>query len=98
MKNELNWYLVNFVVPGTDGDAENGPCEPDGWEDMILAPDEQMAIYLANEQAVREYMANPFGCAEAMDSQCPVCVSAKMVTETERQLWLQNQQFADLSI
>ena len=34
---EIRWYKVWMVVPGTDGDAENGPCEPMWWNDMEQA-------------------------------------------------------------
>ena len=37
----MKWYKVWLVVPGTDGDAENGPCEPEWWNDMEQAPDEE---------------------------------------------------------
>ena len=48
---EMRWYKVWMVVPGTDGDAENGPCEPMWWNDMEKAPDEETAICQANDKA-----------------------------------------------
>ena len=41
---DMRWYKVWLVVPGTDGDAENGPCEPLWWNDMEQAPDEETAV------------------------------------------------------
>ena len=37
---EPGWYEVCLVVPGTDGDAESGPCEPVWWKDMVQASSE----------------------------------------------------------
>lgn len=50
---EPRWYKVWLVVPGTDGDAENGPCEPLWWTDMEQAPDEETAVQQANDKARR---------------------------------------------
>ena len=47
----MSWYKVWMVVPGTDGDAENGPCEPQWWNDMVQAEDEPSAIATANAKA-----------------------------------------------
>lgn len=51
----MKWYKVWLVVPGTDGDAENGPCEPEWWNDMEQAPDEETAVRQANEKARRQW-------------------------------------------
>lgn len=47
----MNWYKVWMAVPGTDGDAENGPCEPQWWNDMVQAEDEPTAVAAANARA-----------------------------------------------
>ncbi len=49
----MKWYKVWLVVPGTDGDAENGPCEPEWWNGMEQAPDGETAVRQANEKARR---------------------------------------------
>ena len=51
----MKWYKVWLVVPGTDGDAENGPCEPEWWNDMEQAPDGETAVRQANEKARRQW-------------------------------------------
>ena len=36
----MSWYQVLIVLPGTDGDAENGFCEPQWWNEMVQAENE----------------------------------------------------------
>ena len=90
----MKWFKVWMVVPGTDGDAENGPCEPDGWNDMVQAEDEASAIRQANEQAravwesPSEYEPDvPGPSAKEMGCECPVCTGAQEVTEEEHEAW-----------
>ena len=52
---DMRWYKVWMVVPGTDGDAENGPCGPLWWNDMEQAPDEETAVRQADEKARRQW-------------------------------------------
>lgn len=91
---DLSWYRVRLVVPGTDGDAENGPCEPQGWEDYVQAPDEKTAIELANKQAREDWEAPNYYAPEVeapsdkeMGQACPVCEWAETATEEEYKAW-----------
>lgn len=40
---EMKWYKVWLVVPGTDGDAENGPCEPDVKRHFLITSGDAVA-------------------------------------------------------
>lgn len=91
---EMGWYKVWMVVPGTDGDAESGPCEPMWWNDMEQAPDEETAICQANEKARKQW--HEPNCYEPgvgapsdkdMGQECPVCTSAAAVTDEEYAAW-----------
>ena len=91
---EMRWYKVWLVVPGTDGDAENGPCEPQWWNDMEQAPDEETAIRQANEKARREWEEPNWyepgvkaPSAKEMGQECPVCTGAAAVTDEEYAAW-----------
>ena len=91
---EIRWYKVWMVVPGTDGDAENGPCEPMWWNDMEQAPDEETAVRQANEKARRQweepnyYEPGVEGPSEKeMGQECPVCTGAAEVTDEEYAEW-----------
>ena len=86
---EMRWYKVWLVVPGTDGDAENGPCEPLWWTDMEQAPDAETAVQQANDKARRQWeepeVEAPSG--REMGQECPVCTVATAVTEEEYTAW-----------
>lgn len=91
---KMNWYKVRLVVPGTDGDAENGPCEPLWWDDMEQAASEEAAVRQADEKARRqweepnEYEPGVEGPSEKdMGQQCPVCTGAEAVTDEAYTAW-----------
>ncbi len=91
---EMRWYKVWLVVPGTDGDAENGPCEPVWWNDMEQAPDKETAVRQANAKARRQWEEpNYYGPGvEApsdrdMGQECPVCTGAEAATNEEYAAW-----------
>lgn len=92
---EPSWYEVCLVVPGTDGDAENGPCEPVWWKDMVKASTEAEAIKIANEKAAEDWespMVDEAGVeigpsSKDLGSECPVCEWARKATEEEYQEW-----------
>lgn len=92
---EPSWYEVCLVVPGTDGDAENGPCEPVWYKDMVKATSEAEAIKIANEKEERDWQEPMVGengvevgpSAKEMGSECLVCKWAKKSTEEEYQAW-----------
>ena len=91
---EMGWYKVWMVVPGTDGDAENGPCEPVWWNDMEQASDKETAIRQANEKAHRQWEEPNFyepGVEAPSDrelgQECPVCTGAAEVTDEEYAEW-----------
>lgn len=54
---EPGWYEVCLVVPGTDGDAESGPCEPVWWKDMVQASSEVEATQIANDKAAEDWQS-----------------------------------------
>ena len=85
----LEWYKVWIVVPGTDGDAENGPCEPTWWNDFIQASSEADAIEKSNtKEKVSWEEPDPFGFSEKeAGGQCPVCTEVKRATEEEYKAW-----------
>ena len=90
----MGWYKVWMAVPGTDGDAENGPCEPTWWNDMEQAEDEGTAIRQANEKARRSWEEpnyyEPGVTAPSdreMGQECPVCTGAAAVTDEEYAAW-----------
>ncbi len=99
---EMRWYKVWLVVPGTDGDAENGPCEPVWWNDMELAPDKEAAVRQADEKARRQWEEpNYYGPGvEApsdrdMGQECPVCTGAEAATDEEYAAWKKELEEAD---
>ena len=90
----MGWYKVWMAVPGTDGDAENGPSEPTWWNDMEQAEDEGAAIRQANEKARRSWEEpnyyEPGVTAPSdreMGQECPVCTGAAAVTDEEYAAW-----------
>lgn len=85
----MNWYKVWIVVPGTDGDAENGPCEPTWWNDFIKASSESEAIRAANVKCKADFeKVDEFGfCERDMGGYCPVCTGAKEATDEEYEVW-----------
>ena len=92
---EIGWYEVCLVVPGTDGDAENGPCEPAWWKDMVRASNESEAIKIANEKITEDWKSPKVDEAgveigpsdEDLGSECPVCEWARKATDEEYQAW-----------
>lgn len=91
---DMGWYKVWLVVPGTDGDAENGPCEPVWWNDMEQAPDEETAIRKANNKAQKQWKEPNYyepgveaPSDRAMGQECPVCTGAVPVTDEEYAVW-----------
>ncbi len=85
----MSWYKVWMVIPGTDGDAENGPCEPQWWNDMVQAGDEHTAIAAANASARADWEASDGECPCGRDlgTECPVCMGAAAVTDEEYTAW-----------
>ncbi len=85
----MSWYKVLMIVPGTDGDAENGPCEPQWWEEMEQAPDEETAVRQANAKARAQWENSDeaFPSGKDMGVKCPVCTGAKAVTDEEHDAW-----------
>lgn len=91
---KMGWYKVWIVVPGTDGDAENGPCEPMWWNDMEQAPDAETATLQANEKARRQWEESNYyeqgvkaPSDRDMGQECPVCTRADPVTDEEYVEW-----------
>lgn len=91
---EIRWYKVRLEVPGTDGDAENGPCEPMWWDDMEQAHDEEAAVRQANDKARRQWEETNYSGPGAevpsdrdMGQKCPVCTGASPVTDEEYEVW-----------
>lgn len=91
---EMRWYKVWLVVPGTDGDAENGPCEPVWWNDMEQAPDKETAVRQADAKARRQWEEPNYyePGVEApsdrdMGQECPVCTGAEEATDAEYAEW-----------
>lgn len=94
----MAWYKVWLVVPGTDGDAENGPCEPLWWNDMVEADSETAAIQKANAGAREAWEAPNWyepgveaPSDKEMGAECPVCTGAELVTDAEHEAWLKEQ-------
>ena len=89
MNERMNWYKVWIVVPGTDGDAENGPCEPTWWNDYVKAASEEEAVRTANEKCKADFEeADEFGlCEKDMGGECPVCTGAAKATDEEYEAW-----------
>lgn len=96
---EMKWYKVWIVVPGTDGDAESGPCEPIWRYDMEQASNKETAIRQANEKARRQWeepnhyepeVERP--SVREMGQECPVCTGAKAVTDEEYAAWKKEQE------
>lgn len=98
----MSWYKVWMVVPGTDGDAENGPCSPVWWVDMEQAVNEEMAIQQANDKAQRQW-EEPNHYAPGVEApsdkdmgqECPVCTGALAVTDEDYMAWKREQDEAD---
>lgn len=88
-KKAVEWYKVWIVVPGTDGDAENGPCEPSWWNDFVKATSEADAIEKANAKAKADWEdEEPFGFSEKeAGGECPVCTGAIRATDEEYNAW-----------
>lgn len=88
-KKIMEWYQVWIVVPGTDGDIENGPHEPIGWQDYVEANSEADAIEKAGVFVQTDWeMEDPYGYSEkASGVQCPICTRAIRVTEEEYKAW-----------
>lgn len=99
---EMGWYKVWIVVPGTDGDVENRPCEPTWWNDMEQAPDKETAIRQADEKARKQWEEPNFyepdveGPSDKdMGRECPVCTGAEAVTDEEYEAWKKEQEEMD---
>ncbi len=87
-------YRGRPAVSRTDGDAENGPCEPMWWNDMEQAPDEETAVRQANEKARRQWeepnwyeLGVKAPSAKEMGQECPVCTGTAAVTDEEYAAW-----------
>ena len=97
---EPGWYEVCLVVPGPDGDAESGPCEPVWWKDMVQASSEVEATQIANDKAAEDWQSPRVDEAgveigpsdKELGSECPVCEWAKRATEEEYQAWKTEQE------
>ena len=90
----MSWYKVWMVVPGTDGDAENGPCEPQWWNDMVQAEDEPTAIAAANAKARTDWETTDgeYPCGRELGMKCPVCTGAQVVTDEEYAAWVKQME------
>lgn len=74
MDRTMSWYKVTMLIPGTDGDGENGMCEPDTYIEMVYAHNEEIAKALANAE-----VDIPF--------DAPVAVNAEKASEKEYADW-----------
>ena len=85
----MNWYKVWIVVPGTDGDAENGPCEPTWWNEFIKAASTQEAIEKADVKCKEDWESdNEYGFSEKdAGVACPVCTGAEVSSQEEYDVW-----------
>lgn len=83
------WYKVCIVEPGTDGDPENGMCEPDCWYDMVLAANEEEAVRIGNIKAKEWWETEDcnFPSPKEMGAYLPVCSGAERVTAEEYEAW-----------
>ena len=90
----MNWYKVWMVVPGTDGDAENGPCELQWWNDMVQADDEPSAVATANAKARVDWGTTDgeYPCGRELGEECPVCTGVQMVTDEEYAAWVKQME------
>lgn len=84
----MKWYKVRLVVPVP------GMDEPQWWNDMEQAPDEETAVRQANEKARRQWeepnQYEPGVEAPSdreMGRECPVCTGAVAVTDEEYAAW-----------
>ena len=86
----MSWYQVLIVLPGTDGDAENGFCEPQWWSEMVQEENEPAAIAAANAKARGDWGASDSEspCGKALGVGCPVCTGAQAVTDEEYDAWV----------
>ena len=90
----MSWYKVWMVVPGTDGDAENGPCEPQWWNDMVQVEDEPAAIAAANAKARADWETSDgeYPSGRELGEECPVCTGAQAVTDEEHAAWVKQME------
>ena len=90
----MSWYKVWMVVPGTDGDAENGPCEPQWWNDMVQTEDEPTAIATANAKARADWETSDgeYPCGRELGMECPVCTGAQAITDEEYAAWVKQME------
>ena len=86
----MSWYQVFIVLPGTDGDAENGFCEPQWWNEIVQAEDEHTAIAAANAKARADWGTSDgeCPCGKDLGVECPVCTGAQAVTDEEYDAWV----------
>ena len=94
----MSWYQVLIVLPKTDGDAENGFCEPQWWNEMVQAENELAAIAAANAKARADWETSDGGCpcGRELGMGCPVCTSAQAVTDEEYNAWAKAMENSDL--
>ena len=90
----MAWYKVWLVVPGTDGDAENGPCEPQWWNDYVQADSEENAVAQANAKARADWETpgEEFPSEKEMGCECPVCTGAQEATDEEHDAWVKEME------
>ncbi len=90
----MSWYKVWMVVPGTDGDAENGPCEPQWWNDMVQVEDEPTAMATANAKARVDWETSDgeYPSGRELGEECPVCTGARAVTDEEHTAWVKQME------
>ena len=94
----MSWYQVLIVLPGTDGDAENGFCEPQWWNEMVQAQNESAAIAAANAKARADWGASDgeCPCGRELGTECAVCTGAQAVTDEEYNAWVKAMEDSDL--
>ena len=94
----MSWYQVLIVLPKTDGDAENGFCEPQWWNEMVQAQNESAAIAAANAKARADWETSDgeCPCGRELGMGCPVCTSAQAVTDEEYNAWAKAMENSDL--
>ena len=94
----MSWYQVLIVLPGTDGDAENGFCEPQWWSEMVQAENRPAAIAAANAKARADWETSDgeCPCGKDLGVECPVCTGAQAVTDEEYNAWAKAMEDSDL--
>lgn len=94
----MSWYRVLMVIPGTDGDAKNGFCEPQWWSEMVQAENEPAAIAAANAKARADWETSDSECPCGKDlgMKCAVCTGAQAVTDEEYDAWTKATEDSDL--